>query len=77
MTPHERQSNARLLLRNEIFTEACEVIERNLWDSWKATPPDAWKRREALYERLQALGDIRAQLQTFIDTAAMETTATR
>jgi hypothetical protein len=75
VTPAERFNNARDLLRNDVFKEACEVLERNLMDSWKATPPDAWKQRESLYERLQALRDIRVQLENFIHTAAMETTA--
>jgi hypothetical protein len=75
VTPSERSRLARDILDNEVFTEACGEIEKTLKDSWKATPPDAWKRREGLYERLQALEDIKAQLQTFIDTAALETTA--
>ena len=75
MTPSERHNNARELLRNEVFNEACKVLEEGLIAAWKATPPDAWKQRESLYDKLQALQDVKQQLEVFIHTAAMETTA--
>jgi hypothetical protein len=75
VTPNERQNYAQEILRNPIFTEAMKEIETSLMSEWKATPPDAWKRREGLYERLQALMDFKAQLDNFIHTAALDSTA--
>jgi hypothetical protein len=75
MNTTERARLAEEALRNEIFDEAVMVLEQNLIAEWKVSPPDNWKSREATYNKLQALMDIKAQLQTFLDTAALETTA--
>jgi hypothetical protein len=75
MTPHERALNARLLLENLVFDEAFKSLESELVDSWKATPLDSWKERERLHAQFSALQDVRQKLETFIYTAAMETTA--
>jgi hypothetical protein len=75
MTPTERARLAEEVLRNEVFNEAFEVLEQYLVAEWKVSPPENWKSRERTYEKLQALIDVKAQLQTFIDTAALETTA--
>jgi len=77
MYPSERARLADEALRNPVVTEAFEVIERNLVAEWKSSNPEKWKDRERTYERLQALIDLRAQLQTFIDTAALDSTANR
>ncbi len=75
MTPTERIFYAEEMLRNPLFDEVMKELESSLIAEWKVSPPDSWKSREATYQKLQALMDIRAQIQTFIDTAAMETTA--
>jgi prephenate dehydratase len=75
MTPSERATNARLLLNNQVFHEAVSHIESDLLSSWKATHPDAWKEREKLHAQFSALQDVKHKLETFIHTAAMETTA--
>jgi hypothetical protein len=75
MTPNERQINAREILRNQVFNEAFEVLERDLLASWKATHPDSWKEREKLHAQFSALQDVKHKLETFIHTAALETTA--
>ena len=75
MTPNEKSTLARDLLRNDIFNEAIKEIESSLVGEWKASHPDAWKARERVYDRLQSLMDIRAQLETYIATAALDTTA--
>lgn len=75
MTPSEKALNARLLLDNRVFSEVFSQLETELWASWKATPSDSWKERERLYEQFKALHDVKHKLETFISTAAMETTA--
>ena len=75
MTPPERATQARLILDNPILDEAFGEVKSRLMSSWEATHPDQWKVREGLFDRLQALKDVRQQLETFIHTAALETTA--
>ena len=75
MTPSERATNARLLLDNKVFDEAFGQLEADLWASWKTTSPDSWKERERLFAQFTALHDVKHKLETFISTAAMETTA--
>jgi hypothetical protein len=75
VTPNERQHNAREVLRNQVFNEAFEDLEKDLLASWKATHPDDWKGREKMHAQFTALQDVRQKLETFIHTAALETTA--
>ena len=75
MTPSERATNARLLLDNKVFDEAFKTLEDDLWALWKATSLDSWKERERLHAQFSALQDVKHKLETFISTAAMETTA--
>ncbi len=75
MTPSERARLANEILNNEVFDEAFKAQERALIAEWKASHPDKWKDREATYMKLQALLDVKQQLDNFIATAALETTA--
>jgi hypothetical protein len=75
VSPKERALNARLLLENVCFTEAFESLERDLMDSWKASHPDKWKEREQMHAQLKALQDVKQKLETFIATAALDSTA--
>jgi hypothetical protein len=75
MTPHERGMNARLLIENAVFKEAFKSLEQDLTDSWKTTHPDNAKKREKLYDQLHALQDVMQKLETFIATAALDSTA--
>jgi hypothetical protein len=68
MTPNDKARLAEELFRNEVFHEAFNELESSLVAKWKATPPDSWKSREKLYDQLQALMDLRQQLETFIAT---------
>ena len=68
MTKHKNALLAAQILENEAWGEAYEQLESALIEGWKASEPDAWKAREGLYERLQALKDVRAQLETFLAT---------
>lgn len=77
MTPSDRARWANEALQNKVITEAFDCLEANLIAEWKSSPPDKWKGREATYDKLQALMDLRSQLQNFIDTAALDSTATR
>ena len=75
MIPNERARLAKEVLDNPIFTEAIQHLEKGLIAEWKASHPDKWKDREATYQKLQCLMDLMQQLETYIATAALDTTA--
>jgi hypothetical protein len=75
MTPRERALNAKLLLENTCFNEAFKSLEQDLMDSWKASHPDKWRDREQMHAQLKALQDVKQKLETFIATAALDSTA--
>jgi hypothetical protein len=75
VTPIERATNAQLILDNEVLAEAFALLEERIVSNWKSSSPDQWKSRERMFEQLTALQDVKQQLETFIHTAAMETTA--
>ena len=77
MTPTERALNAKLVIGNQAFLDAFQSLEWDLMASWKATSPDQWKDRERLYDQLRALQDVKHKLETFIHTAALDSTAIR
>jgi hypothetical protein len=71
----ERAVNAQLVLDTGIVHEAIDVLTERLVDSWKSSSPEDWKGRERMFDQLKALQDVSRQLEDFIHTAAMETTA--
>lgn len=75
MTPSEKASNARLILENQVLHEAFSDLKTRLHDSWEASHPDNWKAREAIFNQLQSLKDLRSQLESYIHTAALDSTA--
>lgn len=75
MTPTERARLSGEVLNNPVFVLAFDTLEQALVAEWKASHPDHWKAREVTYAKLQCLIDVRQQLETFIHTAALETTA--
>lgn len=75
MTPSEKASNARQILDNQVLNEAFSDLTSRLHDAWETSHPDKWKDREAIFNQLQALKDLKAQLETYIHTAALDSTA--
>lgn len=54
------------ILRNEAWPHVYAVLEQRLTDQWKNSTPDDWKGRERVFDRLQALRDVRQQLESII-----------
>ena len=71
MSPGHRASLAQQILTNEAWEEAFATIERGLTAQWATTTPPAAQLRERLYERLQALKDVKGQLESFLATGAL------
>jgi len=71
LNPQHRASLAAQVLENEAYAEAYAAIERDLTTQWACTTPPAAQLRERLYERLQALKDVKGQLESFLATGAL------
>jgi len=59
------------ILENEVWQSAFTELERALMTEWATTTPPAAQLREKLYDRLQALKDVKGQLETFFATGAL------
>jgi len=62
---------ARQILENEVWQSAFSELERALMTEWATTTQPAAALREKLYDRLQALKDVKGQLETFFATGAL------
>lgn len=56
------------LMDDGTLLELFKIIEGEIDQEWKRTPPDAQSARELLYHELQALYRIQIKLQTIIDS---------
>lgn len=65
MTPKERADRAREIFESEVWADAYADLQGSLHSAWEASPPDDWKGRERIYDRLQALKDLKAQLESY------------
>lgn len=63
-------SLAKQILENEAWGKAFSELEKGLMAEWATTTPPAAQVREKLYERLQALRDVKGQLERFLATGA-------
>jgi hypothetical protein len=75
VTPNEKASSARQILENQVLREAFSDLTNRLHDSWESSPLDQFREREAIFNQLQALKDLKAQLEDYIHTAALDSTA--
>lgn len=71
MTNRSNSFLAAQILENEAWEEAFKQLNASLHASWEHTSPDEWKKREQIYERLQALQDVKNKLETFLATGAL------
>ena len=64
-------NRAKELLENEAFIAAFEDIEKEIIESWKATPARDAEGREKLWTYLTLLKKVRTQLQTTLETGKL------
>lgn len=75
MNQKDRGLFAKQALDNPVLDEAFADIKARIFSLWEISHSDKWKDREVLYCQLQALNDFRGQLENYLHTAALETTA--
>lgn len=71
MTNRSNSFLAAQILENEAWEDAFKQLNASLHSSWEHTAPEEWKKREQIYERIQALQDVKTKLETFLATGAL------
>ena len=64
-------SQAAQVLENEAWLESFKQLYESLHAQWASTAHEEWRKREMLYERIQALQDVRMKLETLMATGAL------
>ena len=62
----DRALGADALLKNDLFNEALESIERDLIEAWKAALPRDTDGRERIWAAIQQLGKIKGYIETVL-----------
>ena len=68
----ERGRRAEAVLDNETVTEALDYISESLLRQWRATTSTMTSTRETLFHQVAAMDALRAQLRSWVETAAFE-----
>jgi len=67
----DRGSKAAEILRNPIFDESFEILQKRFIQEWLDTPTDSIDERERLYCAIHVLQDIYDQLEAVMTTGKM------
>lgn len=62
----DRALGADALLKNDLFNEALESIERDLIEAWKSALPRDTDGRERIWAAIQQLGKIKGYIETVL-----------
>lgn len=66
---------ARALIEDPLLVAAFEALEARVLLGWRSTDPTDTAGREALWHHFQALGEVRAQLETVLNDGLMARSA--
>jgi hypothetical protein len=66
-----RAERARALLNDPLLIEAFATLEQDYIDGWTRTGVDQSEGREAIWRHLQALRQVRAHLESAVQTGRM------
>lgn len=72
MTDEIRERNAKLLLQDELFVEAFQVVEGEILDLWKTTGSNDVDQREAFWLALRLLERLKGHITSVVQTGEME-----
>ncbi len=51
------------ILEDAVYREAVNQLEKDLFESWKATSFDAHEKREFIYRQFKAVGEVELRLR--------------
>lgn len=62
---------ARAIIEDPLLVNAFNMLEQRFVNAWRFTPADATEMRERLWHHLQALNEVRAELNSVLDDGTL------
>jgi len=61
-----RSERARAIIEDPLLVEAFDILEQRFTLAWRFSPADATDLRERLWHHLQALAEVKAELESVL-----------
>jgi len=71
MTDEFREAHAKRLLEDELFTEAFDVLRKELMDRWEASGSIEVEARESIWLAMRLLDKIHGHITSIVETGHM------
>ena len=71
MTDDFREAHAKRLLEDELFTEAFDVLRKELMDRWEASGSIEVEARESIWLAMRLLDKIHGHITSIVETGHM------
>ena len=71
MTDEFREAHAKRLLEDELFTEAFDVLRKELMDRWEASGSIEVEARESIWLAMRLLDKIHGHITSIVETGRM------
>ena len=71
MTDEFREAHAKRLLEDELFTEAFDVLRKELMNRWEASGSTEVEARESIWLAMRLLDKIHGHITSIVETGRM------
>ena len=71
MTDEFREAHAKRLLKDELFTEAFDVLRKELMNRWEASGSTEVEARESIWLAMRLLDKIHGHITSIVETGRM------
>ena len=71
MTDEFREAHAKRLLEDELFTEAFDVLRKELMNRWEASGSAEVEARESIWLAMRLLDKIHGHITSIVETGRM------
>jgi hypothetical protein len=71
MTDEFREAHAKRLLEDELFTEAFDVLKKDLMGRWEASGSAEVEARESIWLAMRLLDKIHGHITSIVETGRM------
>ena len=68
MSNEQRETHAKRLLEDKLFTESFEILKKQLVSEWMHTEPDEIDKREALHLSIKLVDRLYAHIESVLET---------
>jgi hypothetical protein len=72
LTVQERASEARALLKNQVFVEAFDELRNEALKMWEQSAYNDVEGRENIYRHIKALNQIKGRVESYINNALLD-----